>query len=466
MFEHTHPRRRRVLKLLVASIVAANRAAIAAGHETNARTPGAQVELELLALRLIQAPEVQEAMAQARSILLADPVAATPDGQASLDDAAMQHAYAAVQRVTNLDPHHPRILVISQYEHEVAGRTFPSALHGGLENPDNVYRVIPISHDSRYLLRGIRHRPAPAQVTYELKTTVPGLRYSLGDRAAAPIKADAEMGDQISMLQDRDMAISADGSFTITIDADPANGRPNHIQTTEQARVLFIRDTLSDWTRQTHDGLAIERVAGPQTPPRSEQALIDAAAEVVVSFTRFWSEFKHGYIGRNRESYTVNRKVPVRARAGGWGFIVNTHYAVKDDEALIVTTDPLDAPYFSIMLGNHWWIAMEASRHTGSFNIAQASLNPDGTCTFVIANRDPGVHNWLDTGGIREGVIQIRWQGTPPSMTTAEGALRDVKLVRLSRLREELPGHTVWLTPGQRRAQLLARHASYKRRLA
>ncbi|MGE0383478.1 MAG: hypothetical protein AB7Q97_02035 [Gammaproteobacteria bacterium] len=429
-------------------------------------TASIQRELELLALRIAAAPKVQEAMRVASEVLARDPVATTADGRASLADAAMQHAYAAIQRVTNLDPHYPRILVISQYGHEVEGRYFPSALHGGLENPDNIYRVIPVSHDSRYVLRGVRHDPAPSQVTYELKTTVPGLRYALGENAAAPIKADSEMGDQISMLQDRDMQLAADGSFTITIDQDPANGRPNHIRTTPEARVLFIRDTLSDWDRQAHDSLEIERVAGPATAPRTEAEMIDEAAEVVVSFTRFWAEFKHGYIGRNRDSYAVNRHVPAKPRAGGWGFIVNSHYEVADDEGLVVTTDPIGAPYYGIMLGNHWWIAMDAASRTGSFNGAQARPNPDGTFTYVIANRDPGVHNWLDTGGIHAGVIQIRWQGTPASMTQAPDAVREVRLVKLADLRRELPAHTAWASPQERQAQLARRLESYRRRLA
>jgi hypothetical protein len=31
--------------------------------------------------------------------------------------------------------------------------------------------------------------------------------------------------------------------------------------------------------------------------------------------------------------------------------------------------------------------------------------NPDGTVTLVVATRDPGVANWLDTTGTHEGTL-------------------------------------------------------------
>ena len=202
---------------------------LAAGESITTAT-AKQHELEKLALRLSEVPAIQRARDEARQIFLAHPYAETRDGKLSLQDAARQHFYGALQLVTNNDPYHPEISVVCLYEHELDGQKFPSALHGGLENPDNIYRLIPISSDSRYELRGVRHNPAPSQVTYELMDSIPGV---IG------------IGEQLALLIERDMTVGADGSFTITIDSDAANGRPNHIQSTPAAKVLFIRDTLS-----------------------------------------------------------------------------------------------------------------------------------------------------------------------------------------------------------------------------
>lgn len=409
-----------------------------------------QKALEALALQLSEAPAVRAARKEALQIFLDHPYAQTRDGRASLEDAAEQHFYGAVQLATNNDPYHPEILMVFMYDHEIDGQHFPSALHGGLENPDNIYRIIPIAPDSSYELKGFRHTPAPAQVTYELMDAIPGV--------------SGGIGEQLGLLMDRDMQIAEDGSFTITVDATPANGRPNHIQTTPAARALFIRDTLSNWHVQRADRLSIVRTGGPERPRRTGQQMIDDAARLVPVYARFWNEFRDMYV--KKLALKTNRFDPPSARIGGWGFIANTHFDIAEDEAFVFTAAPQAAPYHAVLIGNHWWIALDADLHSGAFNTDQSRANRDGTITYVIAARDPGVHNWLDTGGLHEGIIQVRWQGTPATVTTLPGGIVDAKLVKLSELKRHLPEETVWLTPAERKAQIEERHASYCLRLA
>ena len=40
-----------------------------------------------------------------------------------------------------------------------------------------------------------------------------------------------------------------------------------------------------------------------------------------------------------------------------------------------------------------------------------AQKKPDGSVTIVLAHRDPGVANWLDTAGHRLGTLCFRWVG-------------------------------------------------------
>lgn len=418
-----------------------------------AQTPNSAVakqkELEGLALKLSRTPQVQKAREEARRIFFDDPDAQTPDGRASVQDAADQHFWGALMLAMNTDPHHPEVVPLFLYRHVIEGQEYPSALHGGLENPDNVYRIIPISSDSRYVLKGVRHTPAPAQVTYELMDSIPGVR---------------GIGEQIALLMDRDMVVAPDGSFTITIDSDPANGRPNHIQTTPEARCLFVRDTLSDWNAQTADSLTITRVAGPETPRRTERELTEEAAALIPQYARFWRQLPKTF--REKIGFKTNAFDPPAARTGGWGFIANSHFQIADDEAFVFTTDPRTAPYHAVLIGNHWWIALDADHRSGAFNMAQAKPDRDGRITFVIAARDPGVWNWLDTGGLHTGIIQVRWQGTPAEMTAMPGGINGGEVVKLADLKAKLPPETVWLTPKERQAQLAARLASYQLRLA
>jgi len=49
-----------------------------------------------------------------------------------------------------------------------------------------------------------------------------------------------------------------------------------------------------------------------------------------------------------------------------------------------------------------------------------ARKDADGSWTIVVAAEDPGVPNWLDTGGRREGFLLLRWVlagDAPPTPT-------------------------------------------------
>ena len=54
-----------------------------------------------------------------------------------------------------LDPDHPRIVRLLQAPGRWFGRDMPGSRWGG-DNPDNAYRLAPISHDARYELHGQR----------------------------------------------------------------------------------------------------------------------------------------------------------------------------------------------------------------------------------------------------------------------------------------------------------------------
>lgn len=409
---------------------------------TRSRT--SQSELERLALALSTRPELRSARAEAREVFRGHPNAATPDGSAALADAALQHFYGAIQLATISDPANPEILAAFLYEHPIAeGETFPSALHGGLENPDNVYRLLAVGADWRYKLTGVRPADAPAQVTYELMDTVPGVD---------------GIGDQLGLLTDREIEFADDGTFTITIDADAAGGRANHIHCPEAAKALFIRDTLSDWTTQRPNQLRIAAVDGPRRPVRGLDEMAREAAELIPRYSRFWNEFRDRFVATMK--LKTNVFDPPMQRAGAWGYIANTHFQLNAEQGLVFTTDAGAAPYHAVMIGNSWWVTHDASRRSGAYNTAQATRNSDGSMTFVIAATDPGVANWLDTAGLLSGIVQVRWQGATPGGPPPD--IRDVQVVRVA----DLAALLAPVSPQERQAELAERHASYLSRLA
>ena len=68
---------------------------------------------------------------------------------------------------------------------------------------------------------------------------------------------------------------------------------------------------------------------------------------------------------------------------------------------------------------------------------------------YVISKKDPGVWNWLDTGGLRRGLIMIRWQGSK----TAPQNKMDSQLIDVSEIKSVLPEES-FVSPDERKAQM------------
>ena len=46
-----------------------------------------------------------------------------------------------------------------------------------------------------------------------------------------------------------------------------------------------------------------------------------------------------------------------------------------------------------------------------ALNHAEVTPEPDGSVRLVLAHRDPGHPNWLETAGHRRGTMCLRWVG-------------------------------------------------------
>jgi len=63
------------------------------------------------------------------------------------------------------------------------------------------------------------------------------------------------------------------------------------------------------------------------------------------------------------------------------------------------------------VLSNHWLETLDYTRHQITLNNHTAKLEPDGSVKLIVAARDPGHPNWLDTAGHAHGTIGVRWVG-------------------------------------------------------
>ncbi|CAL5869189.1 uncharacterized protein PFLUO_LOCUS3417 [Penicillium psychrofluorescens] len=369
------------------------------------------------------------------------------EAASSLDEAIDELAFSSIQKAVNTDAYHPKIYWVDAGPRNWFGLDVPGGRYS-YDNPDCFFRTIPIDYSLDYVVRGYRHTPGPADVTFSLIS-------------------DPNSQNTVAALAGTDLVIESDGSYTVTINSSSANGQANHIQSTLLAKQLLIRNNLGDWFAKP-DNLTVEVINADAHSAKSKADIILAAGwdlqESIV-------DYGVGALGLKTMTNQVNTLADpsqssslgtLTTQASSFG-----HFDLSDTEALVATLTKGPADYFVVPLSNPWMITKDPGTRQISLNSAQAEPNANGTYTFVISPSDPGVYNWIDMAGLHEVTTMVRWQGLPTSNSSASDALSVVaQIVPLADLKTVLPDGTRFVTVEERKAQLAKRVEAYALRTA
>jgi len=217
---------------------------------------------------------------------------------------------------------------------------------------------------------------------------------------------------------------------------------------------------MADW-RQIPTRLSIQRIGGPPAPRiRSETATIRDVVASMPVWVGFWRGFKDGFLGPPEP----NRLVGPNGRPGGWGFLAGGRFRLKPEECVVITVADGGASYTGFQIADPWTISPDPVHRLASLNKAQARPDADGRITYVLSASDPGIHNWIDTVGLQEGWMLLRWQGVPPTTDPAT-LIGSVQIVMLADLAATLPAGVALADLASRRAQIATRITEHARRL-
>jgi hypothetical protein len=360
-----------------------------------------------------------------------------------------------------------------------------------IDNADAIYLCTPIDPDSTYRIRGRardhRHwrgerpvasgRKAPQYVIFEATTAYAGDSGSLTELSPS-------VRTNTGTLDSSKLAVDADGSFEILLAPQRPEGHTGNFMFTKRAehaaRYLVLRELFHDWEREDALDIEIIRVGSEGTHPLPLDSATAArqmrrVGDVVNNQMRFWNEFyavvletyedMNGDGKRFMPRNDLNAPSVAAIQTGG-GQSTNVYaggvYELGENEALVVETKtPVVPAYNGFHLSNLWGESLDYANHTSSLSGHQAEADPDGAVRYVVAHRDPGVSNWLDTTGLPEGFMALRWtySAKPAEMPTAR-----VWKVSLDEVRRTLPAGVRTVTEEERREQIRIRQEHVQRR--
>jgi hypothetical protein len=244
-----------------------------------------------------------------------------------------------------------------------------------------------------------------------------------GDRGEAPyiefgvyagkIGLD-EHASRVGAITEADLEVDADGRYELILSPDEHAG--NWIKTTPEASVVFIRQYSHNWnkTRGATFNIKCIGVEGYR-PPITLQEVKDAmqrTATYVARSVRVWANIED-----QARRAPVNCIVPFPnpedspEMPTGHRFS-SGHFRLADDEALVVTFHPAQAPYWGLDTRSYWFEPFSYGDHRSHYNNKTVQYEADGSVRVIFANQDPKLPNWIDIKGHLEGGMIFRWSRT------------------------------------------------------
>jgi hypothetical protein len=371
-----------------------------------------------------------------------------------------------------------------------------------IDNADAVYLYAPIDGDHSYVVRAragdSRHwrgvpaiasgRKAPQYVIFETPSGY------VGDSGSI---AELRPGTRANggVLDSSEIEVAPDGSFEVLLaPSRPEGYRGNFIPTKAfrrakradgsvetvefTSRWVVLRELFHDWQHEDLLDLEIVRVGSegqhpePLDPTRAA-AQMRRMGTIVNHQMRYWNEFYAVVLetyddvnGDGKRFMPRNDLNEPNVGIGFGGQATNVYaggvYELSPEEALLVeVTIPVAAAYTGFHLSNLWGESHDFANHQSSLNGFQVEVDPDGVRRYVVAHRDPGVPNWLDTTGLPEGFLSLRWTYSklPEQMPT----LRVTKVLA-DEVRKHLPVGVRTVSAQERREAIRVRQSHVQRR--
>jgi hypothetical protein len=284
----------------------------------------------------------------------------------------------------------------------------------GADNPDNLYMGATIRGDQEYRIRGTR-----GSVFYISFASISG-----GYGADGTMITDG-------FLDTGKLQVDTDGSFEIILSQHEHPG--NWLPLTEKTRSLNIRQTFLDRANERPAQIDIEPLNPAGTPPPysalelyKQLQRVNANLHGTVKLFADWTDS----LKVNMNTLPPADQAYCQSIGGDPNiFYFHAHWALAEDEALEIRAPKIpECQTWNFQLDNYWMESLDYRYHTITVNKHTARYEDDGSVVLYVADRDPGVGNWIDTAGHRDGTMCWRWIGASehPGLETRVVKLEEI----------------------------------------
>jgi hypothetical protein len=233
--------------------------------------------------------------------------------------------------------------------------------------------------------------------------------------------------------------------------------------------MLLAREVFSDWENDRPGEIRIHRAdtlgsTPPRVLPETMAKRYDVAGRMLLSRLRTFLAFPEWHYLK----LPVNTMTEPRPTPGGLATQYSSvgHYDLDDDQVMVITAPAAArevAPYQGFQLGSMWYISLDYINHQTSLTRDQARVDPDGMIRYIVSERDPGLANWIERTGHRQGYLQFRWQRLTRELKPDDGP--EVEVMAFDDLARLPHYERQRVSPQEWTARIAARQTAVARRM-
>lgn len=264
----------------------------------------------------------------------------------------------------------------------------------GMDNPDNHYLGAPIDAERDYIVRGRR-----GNLSY-MSFAAQNQNYAAKDKITGGA----------GHLQGDELETDADGRFEIIASQTERSG--NWLRLAADSSLLLARQTRANAQVEQFQEVQIECVGVDDPPPPLVATSVPDQLLMTALYTIGASSWFADWVSPWRENPNAFRLGdPEQQRLlGGDPNILSQsgYFSFEPDEALLVEVTPPACAYWNFQVANMWAECLDTRRRVW-INNHSAAFEADGSVRMVVAHRDPGHPNWIDTAGHQHGTMHMRF---------------------------------------------------------